>query len=1482
MGSVAGVQSGFEAIESLHEGGGGALVLGRIQGEGPVVAFVPDADDAGRMERDRLLALAGPAVPEPADARTDVVILRECSDARPLHRWGPMPAPALRAAAVRLLSCLSHVHSRGLLHGRIDRGWILADPSGGVWLTGWSQAREPRRSPRFSAETDDGSADVAAVAQALLFAAIEAPWPDPGGPEGADARREAVARVAVHDGTLARVLGRLAEPDTFGVVPGAAEALAELGEPDLSLPEPWDVIPLVGRRRHVDAALRHVAQTAQPSERVASLDFVGPSGAGRTRLLREIGRRAEALGIAFVGAEARAGTRGFGALTELVRRLAARVPPDDTAGRRAVDAALRAFEDTAFVAGPAGAPPREAITALVDLVRAAAGAEPVILGLDDADLLPPAAREAWDALGRYIEAVGDAEGRLRVLLVTTSAGAPEPESGVRRVRRTLHDWGRVHIHGLLARILADRGAAAVLAEEVHRAVGGRPADVVEALRDLERHGALVAVGRAWKYIEGVRRVDQAAPGGHVRRALESVGRDALALIEVVAAAGELRLHRAELAELAELPAQRIGAAAETAIRAGLLVRNGPAWSLRTECLRRKVEAAIPIDRRRLLHLELLNRLDESDPDALPKIARHAILAGDPRAGDRARRAAVALRRTGRPAEAAEILDAAAAEGALGQGPDAWDDRLLLAEARIEAGLVATALADLERMLADPGFPTDRHAAAILLRARGLRLVVRFRSLSELAMPPAGSAPLAFARVRYFRAMGFASIFKTPEARREMRLAAAEIDDPASAAEAEYERLQAEHLIAVGEHRHTDAHVALVRLLTHARARATPAEQARLLGSRANLARLDREYRRAEVWVNAARRLLARAHNPPAMVVHIETTAALVVAMLGRPVQAMRLRNRAWLHALRGSGEVGATTARIRMIVAKVWEGTATIEDIAFARRLAQSALTMPAELFDSVADRLAEILLDLSLQSELELVNARAGAQPDERLSIAMLHGRLALGLSIDLEEVNSKSDGVDVTRLLLLSCSSRSRPDSNVMHSLAAIAVDEESALAVSWAARASLCGLRTGPIPWDIEVLVEVLEQASGRFWAIADAAACLYLTLPCHARPDHRERLARIATKSLPMMPPAVAWRLELARAVESARAGRIGQTRESLKRARQRLGTLGRPEFGECGRDALARGSQFLESVVKNIAPLLGQLDRSPIQINIGEPKPTVPGFRARISQTWLPVRKAVEASRRSILVSPHLRELELFGEDFVSRGKGRHLMREGSFSPVPEEVMSWAVLVAPSLWDERHVSEAVKLLRCATNETRVVMLALSSGGRIDPGCASFRTLIEFCGGTIVRLESPLEAEQNRALLFEDLIADGDSMARLTHEAMAQVNSYEWSGGLGELESVVGEVLSRGAPRIDRSTLACLGWENRALLSGLSRRPPLQREILAAVSAGDVGIAEVAQATKRPARTVLRALRLLLDSGQLERIGRGRATRYRLRGGSEVRS
>jgi hypothetical protein len=325
----------------------------------------------------------------------------------------------------------------------------------------------------------------------------------------------------------------------------------------------------------------------------------------------------------------------------------------------------------------------------------------------------------------------------------------------------------------------------------------------------------------------------------------------------------------------------------------------------------------------------------------------------------------------------------------------------------------------------------------------------------------------------------------------------------------------------------------------------------------------------------------------------------------------------------------------------------------------------------------------------------------------------------------------------------------------------------------------------------------------------------------------------------------------------------------------IAVLEHEEFGAAGVAAAARAREFAKSIVGTVLPLLGPATAPCGRMVVRESPVRGDDVDALLRSVWSEARGRVDGAQRAIVISPHLRELEVFGAQ-VTRGRddawavdamGR--VTEGSAAP------GLVVLVAPNLWTEEVAASVFRAVAPVASRARFIALPTVAEREACARSAAHRAVLELATGVVVPLPPAAGRESERPLLMAALLAASVAGSALDDDARTEVAGYEWPGGLAELENVVAELRHRGAGRVTGETLAAIGWRERVVLAGASKLPELPRRILAAVGReGSAGIGDITLAAGRPGRTVLRAVGELVAEGRLTRTGKGRATRYRI--------
>lgn len=776
----------YREMIPLAHGDGFQLVRATSEDGERILALLPGSMERARLELSHARRIAGPAVVVPTPGRgpgaVALVELPGLEDSTPLAEGSELPPAALRHGLVVLLSALSQAHARGLLHGRVGSATILAGPSGEFHLIGWADAVDVEdESVDLSKTTASVSRDIEGVARALLPLLRVATRAHHASPDtAAMGVVEGVALVPEHGITrdFTRVLSRMLSQDPREVYAGAAEALEDLGEHDLSigdgeLPVDWPTaVDVTGIVRHV---IREAVRDDDETQYEAVVEVVGPSGSGRTATLRRVAsaiRDDGGLVLHISGSD----PGPWGPFTTLTRRLLNLVSADaEPLCEFDVEIATLLGEpcEAGDVAGVIGA----VAAALGELLEVVFQRDLGVVLLDDAGQLGAASRQVWQSIvrwrhRRHIEGKG-----LPLAFVATSDGPAAPEMGLPTRVVELVPISRESLRQELCNVLWEPDLAPDLAEYLHAATEGWPRSLQACWADLVRDGVLQRNESRYhvhRSLDGapawseaiVRALGQAyAEHGHqVRR-----------FLEVLAAAGRRPLERRVCSTLSELSGPSLWRAAEAVEATDLVERVGTAWRLRSQSVRARVYSAIPLDRRRALHRELLAHYERLDQPDLNAQAEHARAGSHPRAADLTERAVRECLATGHLKEAVQhVRDLERHADSVGHRPDLW---ILAAEVLGSAGAVTEALRVTDRAMASNRLSVREELEVKLLCARLELTFDRPENVISIDVPYCPGAEEQICALRWFRAAALVTLGDLPRASREARLARAELDAP---------------------------------------------------------------------------------------------------------------------------------------------------------------------------------------------------------------------------------------------------------------------------------------------------------------------------------------------------------------------------------------------------------------------------------------------------------------------------------------------------------------------------------------------------------------------------------------------------------------------------------------------------------------------------------------------------------------------------------
>jgi hypothetical protein len=211
-----------------------------------------------------------------------------------------------------------------------------------------------------------------------------------------------------------------------------------------------------------------------------------------------------------------------------------------------------------------------------------------------------------------------------------------------------------------------------------------------------------------------------------------------------------------------------------------------------------------------------------------------------------------------------------------------------------------------------------------------------------------------------------------------------------------------------------------------------------------------------------------------------------------------------------------------------------------------------------------------------------------------------------------------------------------------------------------------------------------------------------------------------------------------------------------------------------------------------------------------------------------------------------------------------------------------VLMTPNLWSEDRIeSVARRLDEQRSLSTKVITLLSVSITAFREMGALQRWLSEIVDGRIEELDALCRAIDDRASIFMRSVSNLGTELKIDETVLDEIRNYSWPGGLSELECVATEVGKCAKGQVTRDVLDSIGWWARVQRTK-DRLGSDDAHILAVLAdKGEVNISHLSSEIGRPRRSTLRLLDALLASGRVERLGRGRATRYRPRLGGQER-
>ncbi len=438
----------------------------------------------------------------------------------------------------------------------------------------------------------------------------------------------------------------LARPTSAAEVIDRLTAIGGLDPlPDVETSRGWIAsAALIGRQHEVKRIRKAAARAAKGRGRALMIE--APSGAGKSRMLREVGLEAQLAGIRVVRADSDVANRGpYGIVHELARGVFAVVPDAAQAAARKrapllarVITSLRADVKPAKPLGDPAEDRMQLQNELAAFFLDVSASHAIALVVDDAQRCDEASAAVLATLAHNC---GDK--RLLIAAALRSDEAVRARAPIaafadaaRRLRLRGLDVGEVT--ELCRSVFGDVEHIPRLAHWMHKTAGGSPLYTTELARHLVERGVLHYEHGLWTIPEDLRQEDLPSGLGDAMDArVRALPANARALGETLSIhGGDLTLELVIL--LADTRDENaVFAALDRLAYEEVLIFNGETWRFRHDGLREALLRGLDDDRRRALHrkvgealLAVPNHRAERDAE----IGWHLLSGGDRERGAR--------------------------------------------------------------------------------------------------------------------------------------------------------------------------------------------------------------------------------------------------------------------------------------------------------------------------------------------------------------------------------------------------------------------------------------------------------------------------------------------------------------------------------------------------------------------------------------------------------------------------------------------------------------------------------------------------------------------------------------------------------------------------------------------------------------------------------------------------------------------------------
>jgi tetratricopeptide (TPR) repeat protein len=411
---------------------------------------------------------------------------------------------------------------------------------------------------------------------------------------------------------------------------------------------------LVGREREIDRFKRNIARADSGKGRAVLIEAL--SGAGKSRLLREVGLEAQLAGATVLSAGSEQAGRGpYGLLRELARQLLAAAPEEALeASQPRAPIIAGVFPELRDRLGPVTPPPAAADPAeermrvqsqLTSWFLALAARRTLVLLVDDIQRCDEASAAVLAALAHSAPAA-------RLLLVA-ALRTDEPVVADAAVcalrdggmRLKLRGLGASDVETLVGSLFGTVPHLRRLAQQIHDIAGGLPLHCLELLHHLVESGTIRYVDDIWVLPEDLSRADLPdGLAGAMQARIAGLSAGAQRLAQALSVhRGRIPLELCvQVAAADPLGEEEVFAALDELELREILVGSGRSYRFRHDGVREALVASLDDDRSRQLHLAVGVALAAGGvaPEEEAEVGWHLLQGGE------AQRGAELLRRAG--------------------------------------------------------------------------------------------------------------------------------------------------------------------------------------------------------------------------------------------------------------------------------------------------------------------------------------------------------------------------------------------------------------------------------------------------------------------------------------------------------------------------------------------------------------------------------------------------------------------------------------------------------------------------------------------------------------------------------------------------------------------------------------------------------------------------------------------------------------------